>query len=135
MNSILRSFTRSISTSTKMSGTHIHSSVNKAYIHISLSEDLHHNQSNHQPVILDDSLGCRLFLMANSDLLLVKRVDSSRTVLIGSSKAICIKIPSFTVISPLLQHPICRHQGLHSFVHEPVGTGSGSNPQRALWTL
>lgn len=34
-----------------------------------------------------------------------------------------------------LQHPFCRHQGLHSVVHEPVSTGPGPNPQRTLWTL
>lgn len=34
-----------------------------------------------------------------------------------------------------LQHPFCRHQRLHSVVHEPLGPGSGPNPQRALQTL
>lgn len=54
---------------------------------------------------------------------------------------LCYSLNVYFVSVPLpsqlssLQHPFRRHQGLHSVVHEPVGTGSCPNPQWALWTL
>lgn len=45
-----------------------------------------------------------------------------------------VSVPHLSQLSSL-QYPFCRHQGLHSVVHEPVGSGSCPNPQWALWTL
>lgn len=78
-------------------------------------------------------IDCHLFQMAKQisnqpSLVFTRRQQSNRNLRHNLNM-----LPFFCRFS--LKHPFRRHQGLHSFVHEPVCPGSGSNSQRALWTL